>query len=65
MGWSRWLPAPCAWWGAVGHEGRAMLEAGELVGYGVLQLAYLTEAEATAANGETLSERGRMGAAMN
>ena len=64
MGWSKWLPAPLAWWRDIGHEGRAMLEEGEMVGYGRVQLAYLTENEVSAANGEVLTERNRMMAAM-
>lgn len=64
MGWSRWLPAPLIWWRQIGHEGRAMLEAGETVGYGKVQLAYLSEHEAVSANGEIMGERALMAAAM-
>ena len=63
-GWSRWLPAPCAWWGKLTEGDRIMLEEGETVGFGKLQLAYLTEMEASEANGEVMSERSRMLAAM-
>jgi hypothetical protein len=64
VGWSKWLPAPCKWWADIGYEGRAMLEEGEVVGYGKLQLAYLTDHEIASANGALMSERAMMAAAM-
>ena len=64
FGWSRWLPGPCAWWSNLTVGDRIMLESGEVVGFGKLQLAYLTETEAAEANGEVMSERSRMACAM-
>jgi hypothetical protein len=56
-GWSRWLPAPCAWWGKLTEGDRIMLEEGELVGFGRLQLGYMTDLEVEWANGEVMVER--------